>query len=90
MLDGGFKDNSWIEVTHCNTKLPASTDLSGVTIDTQFAEYGRWFYYARGTGMYMNIGKTIVARNKVHALLLLNNLPNTMAGFTQLVSAVWY
>lgn len=39
---------------------------------------GVWFYKAKGSGILLNLGKTFVATNKIHALILLKGLENTV------------
>ncbi|MHB1953354.1 MAG: hypothetical protein ACYCOU_06355 [Sulfobacillus sp.] len=56
-----FPADSWVEVFHAgnlNTDFYIPSDL--------FA--GTYYYAARGSGVFLPLGKTLVARNKVHAL----------------------
>ena len=55
----GFADNTWIEVLHVPDDNPVYT------------VWAFWVYEAAGSGVFMNLGKTLRARNKIHALLLL-------------------
>lgn len=49
----GFKNNSWVEVLHACCDNPNT---------------GYWLYFAKGSGIEWNIGKTLVAKNKIEAL----------------------
>ena len=52
-------EHAWLPVTH--TVAPH--------------EYGLWFYYARGcSDMLWNVGRTILARNRCHAALILESM----------------
>lgn len=53
----GFKDNSIVELTHVRDDNPL------------YKVYGYWTYYAKGSGVKYNLGKTIVAKNKVEMLV---------------------
>ena len=55
---GGDDSNSWVEVLH------SSFSITNVT-------YGVWFYRTLGSGIFVNLGKTIVALNKLDALVRL-------------------
>ena len=48
----GYPNNSYVEVYH----------------QGWYPEPGLFFYVAKGTGIYLNVGKTLIARNKVDAL----------------------
>ena len=48
----GFPDNSYIEVMHVNDSQPL------------YPVYGYWCYYTRGSGVWMNVGKSLIGRNK--------------------------
>lgn len=54
-LKHGYPSNSYIEVYH----------------NLWYDEPGHYFYHFKGTGNYLNVGKTLVANNKVGALLKL-------------------
>lgn len=57
----GFPDNSWVEVFHAghlNTDFYIPSEM--------FA--GTYYYAARGSGVFLPLGKTLVALNKVDAL----------------------
>ena len=55
----GFKDNSLVEMMH--------------TVDDNpwYTVYGFWMYYTKGSGVWINIGKSLKAVNKIHSLHLL-------------------
>ena len=40
--------NTWVEVTHCADSQAQDLEMQGV-----------WFYYAKGSGIFFNTGKTI-------------------------------
>lgn len=54
----GDADNSWIEVLY-----------SSFAIDT--TTYGIWFYRVLGSGMFVNLGRTFAALNKIDAIVKL-------------------
>ncbi len=80
-LNEGFKDHSLVEIAHCDTHMktiPSTTDNinSCDLLATKCAGHGppgmgngKWVYYARGSGIWTNIGNTVVFKNKVHAVL---------------------
>jgi hypothetical protein len=85
-LNEGFKNNSLIEIAHCDTHM-TELPTDGQTFNTcdllasKCAGHGppgmgngKWVYYARGSGIWTNLGKTVVFRNKVHAILECINL----------------
>lgn len=51
----GFPDESWVEVTH--SAFSAMNPPDGV-----------WFYQVRGSGIFLYLGKTLCARNKLDAI----------------------
>lgn len=55
----GFSDCQNIEIMHTPDDNP------------YYTVFGTWFYYAKGSGVAINIGKTLRAKNKLHALRLL-------------------
>jgi hypothetical protein len=54
----GDPDNYWMEGVH------SSFSISNVTL-------GVWFYRAIGSGMFVNLGKTLVALNKIESIIKL-------------------
>jgi len=56
LYTGGFGDNSQVEVWHSNVYAGGS---------------GLYYYLSKGSGVFVDLGKTLVARNKLHALQLL-------------------
>ena len=69
LRDGGFPDDSWVEVVHfgpmnLRAYLPNADYYSG-----------NYYYPVRGSGVYINVGKSLIAWNKVHALKILG-VPN--------------
>jgi hypothetical protein len=59
-------DTGWTEVIH--SFFPSE----------ESGNDGTWFYRAKGSGIWLNLGKTFVAKNKIHALILLTGLDNTV------------
>ena len=57
----------YIEVTH----VPDDQDF--------YTVQGTWFYVAKGSGVFLDIGKSLIARNKIDALKLLKVGPEEMA-----------
>lgn len=57
----GFASNSTVEVVHVDES--ASRDF-----DPGFAVFGLWGYIAPGSGLAVDLGKTLVAKNKIHML----------------------
>jgi len=55
----GFADYQNVEIIHTPDDNP------------YYTVFGSWFYYARGSGVGINVGKTLRAKNKIHALNLL-------------------
>ena len=84
LIRDGFKSNSIIEISHCDTNSQSS-NISNMNFNTKTSKYGHWIYYTRGSGIFYNLGKTDFAYNKVHALLKLNNFENSMEGYQKLV-----
>jgi hypothetical protein len=72
----GFPDNSWVEVYHVgnmNTDFDIPPEL--------FA--GTFYYVAKGSGVFLPMGRTLVAMNKIDALKKLkvpNEIIKTNAG----------
>lgn len=54
----GDKPNSWVEVVH--TFFPS---------EEEGGDGGAWFYRAKGSGIFLNMGATIIARNKFEMLV---------------------
>lgn len=52
-----FADNSLVEVAHCSGSLEATKETSIM-----------WFYAAKGSGIYFNIGKTISFKDHLDAV----------------------
>lgn len=48
----GFRDNQWVEVNHCCCDPPGT---------------GYWFYFTRGSGIWYNLGRTIVFPDHIDA-----------------------
>lgn len=57
----GFENNSIVEVVRAY--FPTEDGMNN----------GVWFYYAKGSGIGLDMGKTLKAKNKVHALRLLDS-----------------
>jgi hypothetical protein len=55
---GGDKDNTWVEIFHSSFSVTTIT-------------YGVWFYRTIGSGIFVNLGKTITGLNKIHMVNLL-------------------
>ena len=64
----GDPDNYWIEVIH-----------STFSIDT--ITYGVWFYKTIGSGMFINLGKTIAGLNKLDVIFKLGFSPKDLSEF---------
>jgi hypothetical protein len=64
----GDPDNSWIEVVH-SAFLPEKTT------------YGVWFYKTVGSGIFVNLRKTLRARNKLDVLIKLGWTIQDIANF---------
>lgn len=86
VLNKGFKNYSNVEVLHCDTHLTAmAPSLDCVNSCDLLASacaghgppgvgFGKWVYYARGTGLWMNLGKTLAFRSKIDAVMGTVNL----------------
>ena len=55
----GFKNNSILELAHSNDDNP------------YYVVYGYWTYYAKGCGVFYNIGKSLRSYNKLNALYMI-------------------
>ena len=88
-LNDGFKSNAVVEISHCDThstSLASSLNcinacdtlsMNGCTTNgPPTIGFGKWVYYSRGTGIWMNIGKTAVFKNKIDAIMGSINLWN--------------
>jgi len=64
----GDPDNSWIEGVH-SAFFPTNTT------------YGVWFYKTVGSGIFINLGKTLRARNKLDVLIKLGWTIQDIANF---------
>jgi len=85
-ISEGFKDNSLVEILHCDTHStgPISSTNSINSCDLLASKCpghgppgignGKWLYYGRGSGIWTNLGKTQVFRNKVHSVMGCINL----------------
>jgi hypothetical protein len=64
----GFQDNTLLETLH--------------TVDDNpyYTVFGLWTYYTKGSGVWINLGKTVKSVNKIHALYLLGLDVNDIAG----------
>ena len=56
----GYPDNTYLECMH------------GTDTGSGYVVYGYWTYIFPGTGVYMNIGKSLRSHNKLHANYLLH------------------
>ena len=80
-------DNEWVEVSRTATKCypwgvndtlyseglsRGFPEYEGFFNDRHPQPYGCWFHIMRGTGVFVNIGKTIVAMSRKHAFEILN------------------
>lgn len=86
ILNGGFKSYASVEVMHCDTHLTEMTssldcqnscDLLGNTCASHGPPgvgFGKWVYYTRGSGLWVNLGKTVVFRNKIDAIMSCINM----------------
>lgn len=78
LLADGFKDFAWIEIGHGNTRVNTTIeDVGCMHYDGPLentCSYGKWFYYLRGTGVYVNLGKSIRGRNKFDAFRIVFTL----------------
>ena len=86
VLNKGFRSNSNVEVMHCDTHLTAmatsldclnSCDLLANTCASHGPPgvgFGKWVYYARGSGLWVNLGNTLVFRSKIDAVMGTVNL----------------
>jgi hypothetical protein len=70
----GNKDDTWLEVIH--TFFP---------LEEQGGDGGVWFYRSIGSGIYINLGKSIRSINKFHMLVLLlgNKIKNNKIEFDE-------
>lgn len=66
-----YKDNSTLEAIHTRDDNP------------YYPVYGLWAYVAKGTGVFYNVGRTLLARNKIHALYLLGMTAPEIADFAK-------
>ena len=64
-----YPDNSWVEVSHFGPM-----NLKAFLPDSSYFT-GNYYYVTRGSGVFLNIGKTLRAWNKIHALKQLG-VPN--------------
>ena len=61
MSEVAADDHAWIEVTHCETSLPSPFDPASERAPVWRRVLGpAWFYHAPGSGLSINIGRTIV------------------------------
>lgn len=68
-----YPPRAWWNYRDLN-KYPSDSFVEGVHVrdDNPFySVYGYWIYKAPGSGVFYNVGKTLLARNKIHALFLL-------------------
>lgn len=80
-LNEGFKSHSMIEIAHCDTHMQTfPKSLKCITSCDLLASqcpghpspaigFGKWVYYSRGTGIWTNLGKTTVFRNKIDSII---------------------
>lgn len=72
----GFKDNSYIEITHCSTGSDEPGDISGQSFHLTSCKdtgYGVFYYYTRGSGIFINLKTTLVCINKIDLIRQLGN-----------------
>ena len=68
-ISQAYPDNSWLEVSHFGPM-----NLRAFLPDASYFT-GNYYYVTRGSGVFLNIGKSLRAWNKVHALKQLG-VPN--------------
>lgn len=85
-LNKGFKSGAMIEVSHCDPhmkNLPTDVNCIGSCdlLATQCTGspppsigFGKWLYYTRGSGIWFNLGETIVFQNKIDSIMQSINL----------------
>ena len=71
----GDPSNSWVEVVHAYFANEASSPAA-------------WFYRCLGSGIFLNMGNTFIAKNKISALLQLLGLQKAAASLTN-VTTFW-
>ena len=71
----GDPDNSWIE------GLNSAFSLETVT-------YGVWFYRTPGSGIFVNLGRTFVALNKIEAIAKLWEMSGSRDGYKSLADYI--
>eukprot|EP01041_Mallomonas_annulata_P003260 gene3260-6451_t len=76
-----YNDYEWAEVarmaTSCNTKDSVEYEgySSGLLKNKNKTSYGCWFHRYRGGGIFVNVGKTIIARTRKELMMKLH-IPN--------------
>lgn len=74
----GFECDSLVEVIHERDDNP------------YYTVYGYWAYYTRGSGVFMNVGRSLRARNKIHAMLLMGlsimDVAGLFKGFSYMIN----
>jgi hypothetical protein len=64
----GVPDNTWIEGLHSSFSITNTT-------------FGVWFYHVKGSGIFVNLGKTLRALNKLDAIIKLGYTFEDIADF---------
>ncbi|MDB4413477.1 hypothetical protein N9189_03020 [Pirellulaceae bacterium] len=72
----GYPDNTYLEGIH------------GTDTGSGYDVYGYWTYVSPGTGVYMNIGKSLRSHNKLHANYLLHHHQDSKNGLYNFLSLI--
>ena len=86
-------NNSWVEVTHCGTQTPkASTHAGGTKIEgrASYHTMGAWFYVAHGSGVSLNVGRSIMLGFSSATKLLTHLYNNTRGTCGPRGEPLWY
>lgn len=82
----GVPDNAVIEVMHgkaTKDEIAGAANPTASYDSTDQPDMGWWYYNAPGSGVYFNVGKTIVADNKLGVLSALG------MSFNDIATAIW-
>lgn len=60
-------NHSWAEIVHCSAGPAAATNYRGIL-------YPMWAYGAPGSGLSVNLGRTLVASSFEHAIVILHQI----------------
>lgn len=72
----GYPDNTYLECIH------------GTDTGSGYVVYGYWTYIFTGTGIYMNIGKSLRSHNKLHANYLLHYHQDQSSGLYNFLNLI--